>query len=226
MTLRSLYVALSEKDIHVGRFFQEAKSRAQNKNVPFTVTLKYLREMARDHCPVFGHKFVWGRSHLGKGKTTGDSPSLDRIIPELGYVPGNVVFISHNANRIKNNATEKELYAVADWLHEARKKVNVNEKSAASLSTGDHQQSEVYPELGPFSATGTWEDYYDAHHYCGANARQDADNSTQASSGDSMGSGSAQVGTFVTSYDIQNNGLPCAENILAEYRGRRIPDKS
>jgi len=224
--LRSLYVALSEKDIHVGRFFQEAKSRAQNKNVPFTVTLKYLREMAGDHCPVFGHKFVWGRSHLGKGKTTGDSPSLDRIIPELGYVPGNVVFISHNANRIKNNATEKELYAVADWLHEARKKVNVNEKSAASLSTGDHQQSEVYPELGPFSATGTWEDYYDAHHYCGANARQDADNSTQASSGDSMGSGSAQVGTFVTSYDIQNNGLPCAENILAEYRGRRIPDKS
>ena len=226
MTLRSLYVALSEKDIHVGRFFQEAKSRAQNKNVPFTVTLKYLREMAGDHCPVFGHKFVWGRSRLGKGKTTGDSPSLDRIIPELGYVPGNVVFISHNANRIKNNATEKELYAVADWLHEARKKVNVNEKSAASLSTGDHQQSEVYPELGPFSATGTWEDYYDAHHYCGANARQDADNSTQASSGDSMGSGSAQVGTFVTSYDIQNNGLPCAENILAEYRGRRIPDKS
>ena len=226
MTLRSLYVVLSEKDIHIGRFFQEAKSRAQNKNVPFTVTLKYLREMAGDHCPVFGHKFVWGRSHLGKGKTTGDSPSLDRIIPELGYVPGNVVFISHNANRIKNNATEKELYAVADWLHEARKKVNVNEKSAASLSTGDHQQSEVYPELGPFSATGTWEDYYDAHHYCGANARQDADNSTQASSGDSMGSGSAQVGTFVTSYDIQNNGLPCAENILAEYRGRRIPDKS
>ena len=219
-------MALSEKDIHVGRFFQEAKSRAQNKNVPFTVTLKYLREMAGDHCPVFGHKFVWGRSHLGKGKTTGDSPSLDRIIPELGYVPGNVVFISHNANRIKNNATEKELYAVADWLHEARKKVNVNEKSAASLSTGDHQQSEVYPELGPFSATGTWEDYYDAHHYCGANARQDADNSTQASSGDSMGSGSAQVGTFVTSYDIQNNGLPCAENILAEYRSRHLPDKS
>ena len=157
-------MALSEKDIHVGRFFQEAKSRAQNKNVPFTVTLKYLREMAGDHCPVFGHKFVWGRSRLGKGKTTGDSPSLDRIIPELGYVPGNVVFISHNANRIKNNATEKELYAVADWLHEARKKVNVNEKSAASLSTGDHQQGEVYPELGSFSSTGFGEDNYYTHH--------------------------------------------------------------
>ena len=219
-------MVLSEKDIHVGRFFQEAKSRAQNKNVPFTVTLKYLREMAGDHCPVFGHKFVWGRSRLGKGKTTGDSPSLDRIIPKLGYVPGNVVFISHNANRIKNNATEKELYAVADWLHEARKKVNVNEKSAASLSTGDHQQGEVYPELGSFSTTGFGEKCNNAHHYSGTISGQDIDYCAQESSGDSMGSGSAQVGTFVTSYDIQNNGLPCAEVILAEYRGRRIPDKS
>ena len=219
-------MVLSEKDIHVGRFFQEAKSRAQNKNVPFTVTLKYLREMAGDHCPVFGHKFVWGRSRLGKGKTTGDSPSLDRIIPKLGYVPGNVVFISHNANRIKNNATEKELYAVADWLHEARKKVNVNEKSAASLSTGDHQQGEVYPELGSFSAAGTREDYYDLDHYQRTVRGEDSDYRTQTRGGDSMGSGSAQVGTFVTSYDIQNNGLPCAEVILAEYRGRRIPDKS
>ncbi len=219
-------MALSEKDIHIGRFFQQSKSRAQNKNVPFTVTLKYLRDTAVDYCPVFGHKFVWGRSHLGKGKTTGDSPSLDRIIPELGYVPGNVVFISHNANRIKNNATEKELYAVADWLHEARKKVNVNEKSAASLSTGDHQQGEVYPELGSFSAAGTREDYYDLDHYQRTVRGEDSDYRTQTRGGDSMGSGSAQVGTFVTSYDIQNNGLPCAEVILAEYRGRRIPDKS
>ena len=218
-------MALSKKDIHVGRFFQEAKCRAQNKNVPFTITLKYLRETAKDHCPVFGHKFVWGRSLLGKGKTTGDSPSLDRIIPELGYVPGNVVFISHNANRIKNNATEKELYAVADWLHEARKKVNVNEKSAASLSTGDHQQGEVYPELGSFSATGFGEKCNNAHHHCGADARQDADHRAQASSGDSVGHGGQEVGTFVTSYDIQNNGLPCAENILAEYRRGHLPDK-
>ena len=217
-------MALSEKDIHIGRFFQQSKSRAQNKNVPFTVTLKYLRDTAVDYCPVFGHKFVWGRSHLGKGKTTGDSPSLDRIIPELGYVPGNVVFISHNANRIKNNATEKELYAVADWLHEARKKVNVNEKSAASLSTGDHQQGEVYPERGSFSAAGTREDYYDLDHYQRTVRGEDSDYRTQTRGGDSMGSGSAQVGTFVTSYDIQNNGLPCAEVILAEQRGGHLPD--
>ena len=217
-------MALSKKNIHVGRFFQEAKYRAQNKNVPFTITLKYLRETAKDHCPVFGHKFVWGRSRLGKGKTTGDSPSLDRIIPELGYVPGNVVFISHNANRIKNNATEKELYAVADWLHEARKKVNVNERPAAHISERIDSQSEHDAKRRAVLAARLGEDRNHPDNHSGTIPGQDADHSTQESSGDSMGSGSAQVGTFVTSYDIQNNGLPCAEVILAEYRGGHLPD--
>ena len=215
---------LSEKDIHVGRFFQEAKSRAQNKNVPFTVTLKYLREMAGDHCPVFGHKFVWGRSRLGKGKTTGDSPSLDRIIPKLGYVPGNVVFISHNANRIKNNATEKELYAVADWLHEARKKVNVNEKSAASLSTGDHQQGEVYPELGSFSAAGTREDYYDLDHYQRTVRGEDSDYRTQTRGGDSVGARDKEMEPLIVAQSIEATWPREPEIIWVKDRGGHIPD--
>ena len=217
-------MALSEKDIHVGRFFQEAKSRAQNKNVPFTVTLKYLREMAGDHCPVFGHKFVWGRSRLGKGKTTGDSPSLDRIIPELGYVPGNVVFISHNANRIKNNATEKELYAVADWLHEARKKVNVNEKSAASIPTGSNQQGKVYPELGSFSATGFGEKCNNAHHHCGADARQDSDYRTQTRGGDSVGARDKKMEPLIVAQSIEATWPREPEIIWVKDRGGHIPD--
>jgi hypothetical protein len=215
---------LSEKEIHIGRFFQEAKSRAQNKNVPFTITLKYLREVAGDHCPVFGHKFVWGRSKLGKGKTTGDSPSLDRIVPELGYVPGNVVFISHNANRIKNDATEKELYAVADWLHEARKKVNVNERPTAPVSEGTDSQSEHDAKRRALLAARLGEDRNDTNNHSGTIPGQDADHSAQESSGDSVGRGSEEVGTFVTSYDIQNNGYPCAETAGLRPKGRRIPD--
>jgi len=38
-----------------------------------------------------------------------NSPSLDRIIPELGYIPGNVMVISMKANRIKSNATLSEM---------------------------------------------------------------------------------------------------------------------
>ena len=215
-------MALSEKDIHIGRFFQQSKSRAQNKNVPFTVTLKYLRDTAVDYCPVFGHKFVWGRSHLGKGKTTGDSPSLDRIIPELGYVPGNVVFISHNANRIKNNATEKELYAVADWLHEARK--NVKQKSAAPVSTGSDPQGEVYLELGTISAAGTREDYYDLDHYQRTVRGEDSDYRTQTRGGDSVGARDKKMEPLIVAQSIEATWPREPEIIWVKDRGGHIPD--
>jgi len=45
-----------------------------------------------------------------------DSPSVDRIRPELGYVPGNVAVISVKANFIKGNATAAEIRLVAEWL--------------------------------------------------------------------------------------------------------------
>jgi hypothetical protein len=45
------------------------------------------------------------------------SPALDKIIPQKGYVPGNIAVISTLANRIKNNATDPEiLRRIADWL--------------------------------------------------------------------------------------------------------------
>ena len=215
---------LSEKEIHIGRFFQEAKSRAQNKNVPFTITLKYLREVAGDHCPVFGHKFVWGRSKLGKGKTTGDSPSLDRIVPELGYVPGNVVFISHNANRIKNDATEKELYAVADWLHEVRKKVNVNERSTAPVSEGTDSQSEHDAKRRAVLAARLGEDHNDTNNHSGTIPGQDADHSTKESSGDSVGHGVQEMEALIIAQSIEATWPGEPKVIFIKPRGRRIPD--
>ncbi len=53
------------------------------------------------------------------------SPSLDRIIPEKGYVKGNVIVVSNKANVIKNNATPEEIIAVGEFykklLEEAKK---------------------------------------------------------------------------------------------------------
>lgn len=177
-------MALSKKDHHVGKFFQEAKIRARQKSVPFTITLKYLRGAANDYCPVFKHKFLWGRSGLGRGKTTGNSPSLDRIIPELGYIPGNVIFISHNANRIKSNATEKQIYAVADWLHEARKEVlkNVATQQFASIPTRLDIEVKGDPESGVVFTTRLRQDGNDAHHHSGTVYGQDIDSGTKKSS--------------------------------------------
>jgi hypothetical protein len=41
---------------------------------------------------------------------------LDRVIPELGYVPGNVAVISLRANTMKQDATAAELRVLADWI--------------------------------------------------------------------------------------------------------------
>ena len=203
-----------------------AKTRARNKKVKFELDLDYLQSIATEKCPVFDVNLVYASSKKGAGNPDPHAAALDRIIPELGYVKNNVAFISNWANMIKNNATEKELYLVADWLHEARKNVlNAQTNTTTPVPAGDYQQGEIYPELGSFSATGTWQDDDNADHHCGADARQDADHSPQASSGDSVGHGGQEVGTFVTSYDIQNYGEPHAKIVWIADRRGRLPNK-
>jgi hypothetical protein len=116
---------------HLSRCLGKARERSKILNIECDLNLEYLESIATNECPVFKTPFVWGQ---GKGKHP-YRPSLDRIIPELGYVKHNVVFISFKANLIKQDVAEKELYAVADWLHEARKKVNVDKRPASPIST-------------------------------------------------------------------------------------------
>jgi len=81
--------------------------------VPFLLTESDI--VIPETCPVLGIPLK-----LGAGDC---SPSLDRIIPDLGYVPGNVVVMSHRANTIKNNATLDELRTIAEWLESAQEEV-------------------------------------------------------------------------------------------------------
>jgi hypothetical protein len=64
-----------------------------------------------DHCPILGMKLERG---LDGGLD--NSPSLDRIIPALGYVPGNVRVISNRANRIKSDSTPEELSRILTYV--------------------------------------------------------------------------------------------------------------
>lgn len=63
-------------------------------------------------CPVLGIAL-----QQSPGKRPGpNTPSMDRVIPELGYVKGNVEIISYRATRLKNDATYQELRAISVWL--------------------------------------------------------------------------------------------------------------
>lgn len=82
-----------------------AKQRAKKKNLPFDITEQDIN--IPEKCPVLGIPLF-----KGDGVMIDNSPNLDRIIPELGYVQNNVRVISQKANRIKSNATLEEIILV------------------------------------------------------------------------------------------------------------------
>jgi len=84
------------------------RTRASKKRVPFSLTCSYLESIWTDHCPVTGREFVIGCSN--------DAPSLDRLVPQKGYVEGNVVWLSRRINLIKNDASLEELEMLVEWL--------------------------------------------------------------------------------------------------------------
>lgn len=63
------------------------------------------------HCPILKIEL----DYFADGRQE-NSPSFDQIVPDDGYIPGNVHIISWRANRIKNNGTAEEHYQIAEWL--------------------------------------------------------------------------------------------------------------
>lgn len=87
---------------------RNARYRAKRDGLPCTITEEDLE--LPSHCPVLGRRLV-----LSEGRQGGcdDSPSLDKIVPELGYVPGNIIVVSQKANRLKNQLSTEQLVAFA-----------------------------------------------------------------------------------------------------------------
>ena len=91
------------------RMVYAARKRARRDGVPFDIV--YTDFTMPAICPITERPFV-----IGRGRPVDDSPSLDRLIPALGYVKGNVAVLSHRANKIKNDATPELLMRAAQWL--------------------------------------------------------------------------------------------------------------
>lgn len=93
--------------------YRAVKARAKMYNIPFN--LEESDVVIPNICPVLGIPI---KIHTGRGGYFPDSPSIDRIIPELGYVKGNIRIISFRANWLKTNATLKELKAIVKYLED------------------------------------------------------------------------------------------------------------
>ena len=207
---------------HLKKYLDNARSRAIRDRVPFDLVLQDLIDIAIDECPVFHTPFVWGISGLGKGKTRPDSPTLDRILPELGYIKGNIAFLSQRANRIKDNGTMQDHYDIADWIWNH---THAKQKSTTPIPTGSNQQGEVYPELGTFSAAGTWQDGNDIDNHFRTIHREDINHSTEEGSGNSMGCGSQEMESSIVAQSIEAT-WPREPKIIwiADRRGH-LPDQ-
>lgn len=76
------------------------KKRAEDLGLPFDITYKDIEWVSV--CPIL-------EIPLSRGGERFNSPSGDRIIPELGYVKGNVRIISHLANSMKSSANRNQI---------------------------------------------------------------------------------------------------------------------
>jgi hypothetical protein len=85
------------------------RARAKILDVPFDLTIEDLKDPGL--CPLL--ELPLSRS-VGEGTGgASNSPSVDRIIPALGYVKGNVRIISKLANAMKQDATPEQLLTFA-----------------------------------------------------------------------------------------------------------------
>lgn len=106
------------------RMLSSAKKVAKSLGLPFNLTLEDIT--VPEHCPALGTVM---RTQSGSRHAT--SPSLDRIIPSLGYTKGNIVVVSWKANRIKCDATIDELRRIAAFYSRLTKKASRKPRAEA-----------------------------------------------------------------------------------------------
>ncbi len=101
----------------VSHLFYNARNRARKRGLPFDIEKSDI--VIPEVCPVLGIvlKFSPGPGGRGFGET---SPSVDRMVPELGYVRSNIRVISYRANSLKKDATIAELEAVLAYMRGER----------------------------------------------------------------------------------------------------------
>ena len=101
-------------DANYARYMLDrCRGRSRAKGLECTITVSDIQ--IPDVCPILGMPL---KRNKGAGRAAPDSPSVDRIDPLRGYVPGNVQVVSYKANAMKSNATPDELVRFAEWVTE------------------------------------------------------------------------------------------------------------
>lgn len=112
----------------ISDMYFQAKRRAANKDLPFNITRQDIADVwpKDDYCPALRIPL---KIKVGNKISTNNSPNLDRVIPILGYVKGNIAVVSKLANSIMSSARPSEVIKVGKWFdekyYEVKDKLNV-----------------------------------------------------------------------------------------------------
>lgn len=90
-----------------------ARTRAAARGIAFAIDVAHLEAIAPPICPALSIPLNY---RAGRGMCQNDAPTVDRLDPDAGYVPGNVAVISYKANRMKNNGSLAEHEALVAWM--------------------------------------------------------------------------------------------------------------
>lgn len=90
------------------RLVSSAKARAKKKGIDFNITVEDVE--IPESCPMLNIPLV-----KGKGRFSDNSPTLDRIDNNKGYIKGNIQVISYRANSIKRDASIEEFRSILEY---------------------------------------------------------------------------------------------------------------
>jgi len=106
--IREQYVRQRTND-RLGSLVRTTRMTAKRRGIEHTITKEDLTQP--EFCPLTGIKIDWSVSgrHMA-------NPSVDRIDPNKGYIPGNIEVMSCLGNSMKNNATPEQLVHFAQEI--------------------------------------------------------------------------------------------------------------
>lgn len=98
--------------LHGADLIRAARTRARKTGVPCDLPFSWAAQRLEDgHCEVTGVPFK-----LGAGPREANSPSIDRIVPELGYVESNCRMVIWMYNAAKSEYTDEAVWNMATSL--------------------------------------------------------------------------------------------------------------
>lgn len=93
--------------------YRGVKARANTRGIEFTITQSDV--VIPESCPCCSRSIRPATGEFKKGARP-DSPSVDRLDNDRGYVPGNVAVICWRCNELKRDASIEELRTILVWM--------------------------------------------------------------------------------------------------------------